>query len=328
LGAAAGPASASRLEEYCKCPYFFFLKRVMGLERWEEAEVAEGMDPLERGRVAHKILESFLKQYRGEKFLQTSPSELSKSLSALALGHLDTSRPPGIADLLWEIERERLIEMLKKWLEHETERLDDGLLPAYVEHPFGEFSPEEKSAAFRVQAGKHVFEFRGRIDRVDLARDGTRARVIDYKVGTLPVSMARGSRTPLMGGEKLQLAVYSGALSVLPEFAAVESVQAEYSYLQPKDCETTTCAFDPEALRQAKERLTAILEIIGNGIETGAFFARASGSVRPEGHCSYCEYLTICGKDRIQREERKSSDLAVQQFGQMSILDGKSMEEE
>ena len=163
---------------------------------------------------------------------------------------------------------------------------------------------------------------------MDLARDGTRARVIDYKVGTLPVSMARRSRTPLMGGEKLQLAVYSGALSVLPEFAAVESVQAEYSYLQPKDCETTTCAFDPEALRQAKERLTAILEIIGNGIETGAFFARTSGSVRPEGHCSYCEYLTICGKDRIQREERKSSDLAVQQFGQMSILDGKSMEEE
>jgi hypothetical protein len=36
--------------------------------------------------------------------------------------------------------------------------------------------------------------------------------------------------------------------------------------------------------------------------------------VRPGGHCDYCEYLAICGKDRVQREERKANDPRVRNF--------------
>jgi hypothetical protein len=68
-------------------------------------------------------------------------------------------------------------------------------------------------------------------------------------------------------------------------------------------------------------RLAGVLEIMGRGIENGAFFARTHGSVRPEDHCKFCQYLTICGKDRVQREERKAVDPAVQEFGQMQKLD-------
>ncbi|MBP1623548.1 MAG: hypothetical protein H6Q07_1568, partial [Acidobacteria bacterium] len=30
--------------------------------------------------------------------------------------------------------------------------------------------------------------------------------------------------------------------------------------------------------------------------------------------CEYCDYLPICGKDRVQREERKANDPAVGGF--------------
>ncbi|MEJ2247296.1 MAG: hypothetical protein P8Y80_14650 [Acidobacteriota bacterium] len=57
-----------------------------------------------------------------------------------------------------------------------------------------------------------------------------------------------------------------------------------------------------------------MLEIIGDGIQSGAFPARTSGMLRPSGHCEYCDYVTICGKDRVQREERKADDPMVRKF--------------
>jgi hypothetical protein len=186
---------------------------------------------------------------------------------------------------------------------------------ARLEEIFGEFGPEEKFPAFRVVAGRHSFDFRGRIDRIDFSGDRKRARVVDYKTGALPDSMAsKSSRTPLMSGERIQIVIYAGALSVLDEFKGVETIEGEYLHLQPKNSLTVTCSFTHDELQTGAKALTGVLEIVGDGIENGIFFARASGKIRPLGHCEYCDYLPVCGKDRIQREERKSKDPAVQRF--------------
>jgi hypothetical protein len=195
-------------------------------------------------------------------------------------------------------------------------------MPARLEQPFGEFTSENKQPAFRLKAGKHVFDFRGRIDRIDISRDGKRARVIDYKTGALPQSMAAKSRSPLMSGERIQTVVYRGALSVLDEFKSVETVEGEYLHLQPRDSRIVPCRFADEELQKALQDLPGILEIVGDGIESGAFFIRTSGMVRPSGHCDYCEYLQICGKDRVQHEERKAGDPAVQKFLRIVELPG------
>jgi len=138
--------------------------------------------------------------------------------------------------------------------------------------------------------------------------------VTDYKTGALPDTMAKKTRTPLMSGEKIQVVVYAGALSVLNEFAGVETVEGEYLHLQPKDGLTLSCSFTNEELHKASEILPDLLEAVGNGIENGVFFARTSGRVRPSGHCEYCDYLPLCGKDRIRTEERKAYDPAVKEF--------------
>jgi hypothetical protein len=121
-------------------------------------------------------------------------------------------------------------------------------------------------------------------------------------------------RTPLMSGEKIQLLIYAGALSLLEEFSGVETIEAEYLHLQPKNGLTVPCSFSNEELQQARESLPKILELAGNGIEAGVFFAKTSGKVRPTGHCDYCSYLPVCGKDRIRREERKAKDPRVRLF--------------
>ncbi len=317
LGASAGQVSASRLEEYAKCPYYFYLKRGMALAAWEEPAPLEGMDPLERGLAVHSILENFLKNNCGEKFQAASEAELRRSLASLANDALEKARPAGIPDLLWEIERDAFLALLDRWLVLEKSRAAEGMLPTGLEQAFGEIKPGERHPAFCLQAGRHAFDFRGRIDRIDVSRDGKQARVIDYKTGSLPDSMRGKGRTPLMSGERIQIVIYRGALSVLNEFKGVEAVEGEYLHLQPKDGQVVQCRFTDEELREASRTLPAILEIVGDGIESGVFFARTSGTVRPSGHCEYCEYLPVCGKDRVQREERKTNDPAVRRFLQI-----------
>jgi hypothetical protein len=117
-----------------------------------------------------------------------------------------------------------------------------------------------------------------------------------------------------MSGERIQIMVYRGALTILDAFKKVETVEGEYLHLQPKDGRIVRCSFTDAELREADKILPVILKIVGDGIESGAFFIRTSGTVRPSGHCDYCDYLPVCGKDRMQREERKINDPAVRRF--------------
>jgi RecB family exonuclease len=143
---------------------------------------------------------------------------------------------------------------------------------------------------------------------VDVSADGKRARVIDYKTGKMPDTMKRKDRPLLMEGEKIQLAVYRGALAALDEFAAAESVEAEYLYLQPKDGEVKQSALAPEQLDAAFADLPRVLRVLDSRMKNGLFFARTQSLVHPANNCEYCSFQPICGKDRAWREKLKNAD--------------------
>ncbi len=318
--------SASRVEEYARCPYFSYLRRVLELEKWEEEEPVEGLDPLVRGQIVHAVLEDFVRDVRG--FAGAPLAVLQQELARRAHHALEEGRPAAMPDLLWEIERDRLVDMLNEWLRFETERAGSGFQPVWVERCFGSFPGESDSPPFRLQDSRVPFEFRGRIDRIDLSPDGRHARIIDYKTGALPKSMSGRNRTPLMAGERIQLAVYRGAISVMEDLSAVRDVEAEYLHLQSREGEPVPCGYRDDELRAALERLPEMLAIIRDGIDAGTFFARARGSVRPDGHCRFCDFLLICGKDREQRQAAKASDPAVARFSRLQMIDGVVEEEE
>jgi len=322
LEAGSSQLSASRIEEYARCPYLFYLRRVLKLESWVEEEPLEGMDPLLRGQVIHAILEEFLRAFPGDAWTGTPMPVLLEALAQCASRMLEEGRPAAMPDLLWEIERDRLLQILADWLAYEKRRPDPELRPAHLERAFGSFPGEADVPAYRLQAGNIGFAFRGRIDRIDMSRDGRRARVIDYKTGSLPQTMNKTRRTLLMAGERIQLAIYSGALSVMPDLSDLRQVEAEYLHLQPGGTGIQACVYSSDELNAAIERLPGMLEIFHEGVAGGVFFARARGSVRPYGHCDYCDFLRICGKDREQRERHKSGDPAVARFAGFREIDG------
>jgi len=319
-----GQVSASRVEQYALCPYQFYLKRVMGIERWQEEEAVEAMDPLARGSVVHKILERFLKVHAGTDFLHGSCEAMQILLEKQSRQILEEARPAGLPDLLWEIERDRILQTLRQWLVFEKGRATDDLLPALLERPFGAFSPNETTQPLSIQVGRHRFDFRGRIDRIDLSPDGKRARVIDYKTGKIPRSMRKKERTPLMSGEKIQITIYSEALASMADLDKLEHVVGEYLHLASDEKDMVPIVFTHDELLGAGSRLRKILEIFADGIEDGLFFARTKSAVRPEGHCKFCEFLSICGKDREQRAERKMDDPAISRFRKAQVIDGRA----
>ena len=277
----------------------------------------EGMNPLERGTAIHAVLESFLRNCVDDSFTSATGEHLWIALEQETRRELERWRQKGMPTLLWEIELDRLLKMLRNWLEFEIDRAEDDMRIARLEQPFGTFSEEESLPPFLTSIAGLDLAFRGRIDRVDLSRDGTRARVVDYKTGMLPTSMNKKDRPILMGGEKIQLAIYRGALTALAGFENLESVTAEYLHLQPKDGKILTSALSSEKLNGAFAALPHVLQIINNGMKSGLFFAQTSGAVHPYGHCDYCDYLPICGKDRLQREQRKRVDPVVQPFAEL-----------
>ena len=213
--------------------------------------------------------------------------------------------------LLWEIERDKLLALLGNWPEFEIARADGDMRIAGLEQEFGAFS---EFPPFRPAVEESDFEFCGKIDRVDVSINGKRARVIDYKTGKLPDTLKRKDRPLLMGGEKIQLAVYRGALASLDEFAAVETVEAEYLYLQPKDGEVMQSALTPEQMETAFTDLPRVLRVLDSCMKNGFFFARTRSIVQPGGHCEHCDFQPVCGKDREWREKRKSEDPVIQDF--------------
>jgi ATP-dependent helicase/nuclease subunit B len=305
VGPAAVQFSASRLEEYAKCPYYFYLKRVIELEGWEQIEPVEGMDPLQRGEVIHSILEDFVQSLLGARIDREAQEPLRDRLAFRARRALAERRPPGIPDLLWDVEQDRLLELLQNWLTHELARGQEAFYPAGLELAFQDLP---------ITAGEVQFELRGRIDRIDVTPDGSQARLIDYKTGRLPDAMAGSGRSVLMGGEKIQIAVYRSALQKLAQFAKIAAVEGEYLHLQPRDGRVIPCAFDDAQLLNEMRALPALLRVVGEGLDNGRFFARTKGRVYPEGHCGNCDYLSICGKDRIIRESNKEQDPVILQF--------------
>ena len=51
--------SATSLEDFFGCPFYYFQKHVLGIEPWEEPEAAVSINALDLGSLYHAILEEY-----------------------------------------------------------------------------------------------------------------------------------------------------------------------------------------------------------------------------------------------------------------------------
>ncbi len=186
--------SPTRLEAYASCPYQYLLNVIMGIEALTEPEKEATINPLDKGTLIHSILWKFFSDLRKERgsSLQLEPKDLERLLETANKKFVEFEQM-GVTgySMLWEVEKRSILDNLVDFFNEELN--DTEFIPTYFEVRYGmkhldlqesEISTEEPVPI--KLAGKTI-HLRGRIDRIDLTRDGKRARVRDYKTGVKDV---------------------------------------------------------------------------------------------------------------------------------------------
>lgn len=178
-GSPQHPLSASVLEDFARCPFRFFARRVLGIKPLGEG--GEELDPLASGRLHHAVLEAFFKDRvaQGRLPLRADAEDRQALDDAVdrVLTDFTQQEHIGHPELL-KVRVMRLRSELWRLVLHESkEPPDPDCKPALFEWQFGPLA----IAATHGDEGRMALHIHGIIDRVDLGTG--KAVVLDYKAG-------------------------------------------------------------------------------------------------------------------------------------------------
>ena len=306
--------SPTRLESWATCPYRHFLGNVLNLSVWETPEDVLTISPLERGSLVHTILERFFKEamdtggplpHQGWTLLQR------KRLRDLAQEEFREAERRGVTGrrVLWDVAQEDILQDMERFLDDDEQyRADEGMQPRHSEYAFGFDGPP---VALALPDGGAI-QFRGFIDRVDVAQDGRRAVVMDYKTGSSR-PYGKMDDAPLMAGKRLQLPVY--ALAVRETLLPDAVLRAEYWFISANGGYIRV----PVTLDAIEAQFRSTVQAIVEGVRGGIFPANPGppGFGGPE-NCRYCDFQRICPTNKLALWARKVDSPQVAAYKMLS----------
>jgi ATP-dependent helicase/nuclease subunit B len=196
-------ASVTRIETFATCPFQHFARYGLRLREREEQDVTA----MDLGNVFHQILERVVRRFLAERkdwceadatVTDAMIREYAEQVGKELRGEL----------MLSSARNKYLLKRIEKTVAQVVagQRAAAGrgaFRPAVAELEFG-LGARSKLAAFKVTtpAGREV-HLRGKIDRVDVARDGNDVAVIDYKLASSQLALDR-----VYHGISLQLLTY------------------------------------------------------------------------------------------------------------------------
>lgn len=208
--------SASSLRRLLRNPLSFVWVYAFGWRMPESSAEPLVLDALGVGDLVHMVLDSALRD------LESADGLASADATAIVAA---VDRAAGLVAAQWE--SERAIPPAVIWgrtlddarlMASKALTYGDELLPgarSYGEVPFGGLEPKSEAETpwnphMQVTIPDTGFNIAGYIDRLDIAGDGKRALVRDYKTGRPPRTAIR-----LNGGRELQRCLYAFAVKAL-----------------------------------------------------------------------------------------------------------------
>lgn len=301
--------SATRLESYAACPARYLFASLLGLRERTTPEELDDLDPRERGLLLHVVLERFVAEVlarpAAERPAPGAPWTATDAarLHELATEEFAAAEARGVTGpaVVWRLRQYDLRRALDEWLVHDHEaREAHRSVPEAVELAFG----LDGRPPLTVALDEHrSLAFRGRIDRVDRAADGS-VVVYDYKSGK-PDKYRAVLTDPVAQGTRLQLPLYGLAAA-----AACDAPTAHASYWFVERAGRQPFIgypLDDDRLARARD----VLGVIVDGIEHGVFPARPGADNAFFGthdNCAYCDFDRICPRARGDRWVAKTAE--------------------
>lgn len=192
--------SASKLENYSKCPFSFFLKYALRLKENKDFDI----DALDRGNLIHSLMEGFFKADPDPK--NVTEQEISQKTAELL--------PPLIKETIPKLldENGAISDSIIKYRLRLIQNIANTSLKAAVSQlKSGDFTPSDFEAAFGKDSALSPIDLGGgislvgKIDRVDLCEKNgvSYIKITDYKGSAHSIS-----ETELKNGLTLQLPLY------------------------------------------------------------------------------------------------------------------------
>ena len=319
--------SPSQLEQYARCPFQFFLDRVLLAKPVEDPALI--VDYARRGQMVHWLLSTLHRNLNEQAQSHSSPSQFPEKQFAATIAGL-------IGDLLTRVKNDRPLDhglrrldsqQVAKWLGNYHRQhgkydaawieWDAPLRPAHFEVSFGPRHHRESQQdelqldtddslstldPFELICGEEIIRFAGRIDRIDLGAVGGEVvfSIVDYKS-----SVSARARAKLgLEDYALQLPLYAlaaqemlSARGALPFRAAYWHVAGE-GYKEAVKCYIEAggrleISPDWESLSaRLRKRIRALVE----GIRQGQFPMHSA-----DDECTgHCPYSTTCRVNQVR----------------------------
>ncbi len=286
--------SASRLNDYGKCPFRFWVTQMLGAEPYEEPSTELPVTVL--GEAYHLALETFYKAMV-EKGLTLGVSDhaqcvqLFEEATETAIQWLEAHAEVRRGEF-WEYEKREIVFRLNRFFMHEHERAlkEQAFTPMLLEAGFGF---EGSAPPLAIEADGRKILIRGKIDRIDVAAasqysSAPLVRLIDYKSGS-----SRIGREEAVEGRNLQLPLYALAVqrAVMPGANVVQGTYLGVTSGEP----VGSLNFRPDSsgddsqgdiLAQVEQHVARFV----SSIEQGDFRVAPNG----EKVCDKCDHKNIC----------------------------------
>ena len=296
--------SATRLNEYGKCPFRYWVGQVMKLDRHEEPTLE--IEPRLLGQTYHKALELFYQRVIDAKLdgigadLERSRALFKESVNQ-ALAWLESESRVKDNEF-WHYLKIEMEFRLNRFLEHELERESKAkikFVPYRVEAPFGISTDSgPHSPALVIADGDTKVAIRGFIDRIDIeqgteADSGSRPRlrVVDYKAGSSYISAAEA-----VAGRNLQMPIYMLAAEecVLKGGKPVEGVYLSVS---------SGKSIGRVDFGDSDKRIAVEEAVRGHAVDFVRSIKRGDFSVAPNGSsvCDSCRHSQVCRISEVKR---------------------------
>jgi ATP-dependent helicase/nuclease subunit B len=322
--------SPSQWETFASCPFKSLLGDVLKLEPLGELTLET--DPLRRGSRLHRVMAAVHRDLRTSDDPATTFSQRDSAVVAAAFARalsaeLGESTRPGLDGALDLLDRRQIDQWSRQYLADHAKydaawqkperKLKQPPLPAFFEFRFGpprserrdDEDPHSTDEPFRLQLGNEEIRVTGRIDRVDVGKDGegrTIFNVVDYKTGKRPSL----TTDKMESGERLQPPLYVMAAQVLlfgadnahPLWAGYWSMasgvttRADYSL-----CCSSDDGKPSESWLALQNSLVEVIKRLVTDMRAGNFPVAS----RDE-HCtSYCDFATVCRVAQVRSLDKQ-----------------------
>jgi hypothetical protein len=227
------PLSATSLKMLLRDPIRFVWRYGLGWKAPEDADEPLTLDPNVFGTLVHAVLRGAVERLEADGGMAGADQHQIEAALAAARDRTVADwedAQPVPPDVIWRSTTARGHELAAAALAY-----DVGEFPGqqtWCEIPFGETDPDEsgRDLPWKTEVAVEIpgtgLLIKGQIDRLDLAGDGSRARVVDYKSGKLAKKM---NEVIIKGGTELQRCLYAFAVKTL----LGTDVEIEASLLYP-----------------------------------------------------------------------------------------------